>query len=110
MDFTNYMTYVYISIPLWLVLLWVMFKPKKPKGVVVNEELINNIFDAIKKGNIKNVESEISRVKIDVSDLDLIDLDLLKEISEGVFISGKSLKIMFKDSADSVVEGLKGRM
>ncbi len=110
MDFTNYMTYVYITIPLLLVVFWVLIKPKKTKGVVVNEELINNIFESIRKDNIKNVESEISRVKIDVSDVDLIDLDLLKEISEGVFISGKSLKIMFKDSADSVVEGLRGRM
>lgn len=107
MDFTNYMTYVYIGIPVILIVLGFVFRPKKKSTVVVNDELINGIFDAVGKENITNVESEISRVKIDVLDLEQVNLELLKEISEGVFISGKSLKIMFKDSADNIVNNLK---
>jgi len=103
----EYMNYIYIGAPILVVILAFVFWPKKKKTVVVNNELINGIFECIKKENIQSVSSDISRVKIDVSDLDLVDFDKLKEISEGVFISGKSLKIMFKDSADNIVDNLK---
>jgi coenzyme F420-reducing hydrogenase beta subunit len=92
---------------LLVIVLAFVLRPKKQSTVIVNNELIENIFSSVQKDNILQVESEISRVKIDVKDVDVVNLDLLKEISEGVFISGKSLKIMFKDSAEDIVEGLK---
>lgn len=97
---------IYGAIVVVLILTFV-FWPRKKAKVVVNQELINSIFDAITKENIKDVSSEISRVKIEVYDLEKIDQVKLKEISEGVFISGNSLKIMFKDSADAIVDNLK---
>lgn len=100
--------YIYIGIALaLLVTLFFVFKPKKQKLVVVDKELINAILDSVKKSNIANVESEVSRVKIEVKNLDEVDFDSLKSISEGVFISGKSIKIMFKDSADNIVNNLR---
>lgn len=104
----EYINYVYIGIPVVLIILGIVFWPKKKKTTVeVNDELIKGIFNSIGKENIVNVESELSRVKIDVTDLESIDFDALKEISEGVFISGKSLKIMFKDSADNIVNRMR---
>ena len=104
MDYINYLIYV---IPVVLIVLAVVFWPKKKRTIEVNENLIESIFDSIKKDNIKSVSSDISRVKIEVIDLEQIDTEKLKEISEGVFISGNSLKIMFKDSADDIVKLLK---
>lgn len=100
--------YIYIGIALvLLVTLFFVFKPKKQKLVVVDNELIEAILNSVKRSNIANVESEVSRVKIEVKNLDEVDFDSLKSISEGVFISGKSIKIMFKDSADNIVNNLR---
>ena len=104
MDYINYLIYV---IPVALIVLALVFWPKKKRTIEVDDKLIESIFDSINKDNIKSISSEISRVKIEVIDLEQIDQNKLKEISMGVFISGNSLKIMFKDSADDIVKLLK---
>ena len=75
----------------------------------LDEILIDNLLKIIPLSNILKITSEISRVKIDVLELGTINFDKLKEISNGVFISGKSIKIMFKDSADEIVRAINNK-
>ncbi|XMB87438.1 hypothetical protein RJG79_06475 [Mycoplasmatota bacterium WC44] len=104
--------YLYMAGLALLVIILVSFLiiKRKPKKITINEDLINGILGIIKSDNIKSISSEISRVKFEVNDLEIIDFDKLKEISEGVFISGKNVKVMFKDSADEIVSAIKNKI
>jgi len=93
-----------------LMLFLILRKPKTKKSAfIVDDLLIGQLLQIIPFSNMKSINSEVSRVKIEVLNLEIVDFDRLKSISNGVFISGKSIKIMFKDSADEIVKAINNK-
>ena len=88
----------------------ILKKPKTKKSAfIVDDLLIGELLQIILFSNILKISSEVSRVKIEVVNLDIVDFERLKSISNGVFISGKNIKIMFKDSADEIVKAINNK-
>lgn len=76
-------------------------KPKKPVFDV------DWIMACLKDDNIISVEQVQARVRIDVRDLSVVDLDALKENTNGVFIKGSQIVVTFKDHTKEIVESLR---
>lgn len=84
-----------------------LFKKKK-KRIVVDEELISNFINYLgEKENIVNYTIDGSRVKIEVKNVDLCNLEEIKSISSaGVFVTGNFVKASFKYSASDIIKML----
>ncbi len=96
-----------------LVLALILIKKKrKPKGVKVNDEFINQLIENYGGiQNINSVEIENSRLKITVDDLDLVKLDALKQQAEsGIFVTGNTVKTLYKLSSEQIKKSLEGRL
>ena len=90
-------------------------KMKLSKGVKVKFEesdfggdLYSELFG---DDNIINVEWEMSRVTVEVKDIDKVNTDLLQERgASGVLLVGNKVKCNFKENAETVAKYLKGKM
>lgn len=72
---------------------------RKPKSKIkVDDEFINNIIEYYGgKDNIGVISVDNARLKVEVKDLDLVNLEQLKANSEaGVFVTGNIIKTLFK--------------
>ncbi len=87
-------------------------KKRKTKTLKIDDEFIDLLiknYGGI--NNIKNVEVENSRLKITIADLDLVDLEELKNQAEsGVFITGDIIKTLFKLSSDEIKKSLDEKL
>jgi phosphotransferase system IIB component len=82
---------------------------KRNKGkVVVDEELIENLISFLGgKENIKSYNKDNGRVKFEIYDLSLVNLDNMKSISKnGVFVTGNNVKTLFKYDSEVVIKML----
>jgi phosphotransferase system IIB component len=84
---------------------------KTPK-IKIDEEFINNIITLYgDKNNISNVSTDNGRLKIEVKDLDIVKLNELKEIStNGVFVTGNTIKTLFRHDSDLIKRELEKRL
>lgn len=90
-------------------------KMKLSKGVKVKFEesdfggdLYSELFG---DDNIINVEWEMSRVTVEVKDIDKVNTDLLQERgASGVLLVGNKVKCNFKENAETVAKYLKGKI
>lgn len=102
--------YLYIILALAAVLmiagaivLIVFFNKKKLEPTID----VSNIINAIGKSNIKNIEQVQKRVRIQVKDIKTVNLEQLKEVSNGVFITGDKLVLTFIDKTEEIVKALR---
>ncbi len=107
--------YVYTGTSIFILLLFIatiyfINKSKKQNKKIDSTKLVETIFSIFSKDNIVDVESEVSRVKITVKDIEVINLDRLEEITEGVFISGNTMKIIFKNADSDLAEEIKNKL
>ena len=79
-------------------------------SLTIDTEFISSLINIFGKDNVINISSEISRLKVEVKDIDKVDFEKLKVVSEGVFISGSNIKVMFKDNAEKIVQLIKERL
>lgn len=106
-------TYIWIilGVIVFLLVVFLLYRnrKKKPKvsKIIVNKDLINDIREIFTKENTLTITSDVSRVRFTVKDIEKLNLDKLKQISNGVFISQNNVKVMFKDSADEIVKELE---
>ena len=86
---------------------------KKPKiKIKIDEEFFNKLIE-IYGGidNINDVETENSRLKITVNNIDLVNLDGVKELADGgVFVTGNSVKTLYRVSCELIKDTLKEKM
>lgn len=84
---------------------------KAPK-IKIDEEFIDNIITLYgDKNNISNVSTDNGRLKIEVKDLDIVKLNELKEIStNGVFVTGNTIKTLFRHDSDLIKRELEKRL
>ena len=61
--------------------------------------------------NIKGVEIENSRLKIEVDDLDIVNLESIKSnTTAGVFVTGNTVKTLYKLSSEEIKRSLDQRL
>lgn len=66
------------------------------------------ILALLGENNIKAIEQVQSRVRITVNNLELVNLEGLKEQTKGVFLKGNLVVVTFKNNTEEIVESLKG--
>lgn len=72
-------------------------KPKQTKEDIKNKYLV-----PFGENNIVSLSVEMTRVKIEVSDLSKVDLDGLRALGVGILISGNTVKCSSKEFAESI--------
>ena len=84
-------------------------KEKRPK---IDENFINNIIVLYgNKDNISKVSTDNWRLKVEVNDLDKVELNKLKEIStNGVFVTGSTIKTLFREDSELIKKELEKRL
>lgn len=84
-------------------------KNKRPK---IDENFINNIIVLYgNKENISKVSTDNGRLKIEVNDLEKVELEKLKEIStNGVFVTGSVVKTLFREDSELIKKELEKRL
>ena len=96
-----------------LIIFVLVLNIKKPKTKIkIDEEFFNKLIE-IYGGidNINDVETENSRLKISVNNIDLVNLDGVKELADGgVFVTGNSVKTLYRVSCELIKDTLKEKM
>ena len=83
-------------------------KKYNPKKQVINNETQALLLEAFGVDNILNVSCEMSRITVEVKDVDLVNPDKIKEAgANGVLLMGNLVKCSFGDKAEEVSKLLK---
>ncbi len=95
-----------------VILILINIRKKKPKKINVNTEFIDNLVNLLGDvPNIKEVNVDNGRLKITVNDLDLANLDGIKEIAEsGVFATGNTIKTLFRLDSATIKKEIDARL
>lgn len=96
-----------------LVITIILIKKKKPKSKIkVDESFIASLILAYGgKENIVSVSVDNARLKLEVKDLDLVQLDVLKANSEaGVFVTGNIIKTLFKLDSNLIKNSIEKKL
>ena len=95
-----------------LVLVIINVKKKREPKIKVDDEFINNLIEylwSIK--NVKEVNVDNGRLKIEVNDLDLVKLDEIKSLAlNGIFVTGNVIKILFKYDSNTIKKAIDSRL
>ena len=80
---------------------------KSPK-IVVDDEFITNIISLFGgKDNIKEVVVDNGRLNITTKNLDLVNLNGIKEIAtNGVFVTGTTIKTLFRLNSEIIKQAI----
>ncbi len=107
--------YLIIGLAVLLILLLTfifiyLYKKKSCKNKIDSNFMASLVLYLGGINNILKVEVEQSRLKIEVSDLDLVDLEKLKTLTDkGIFVTGNTIKALFKDDAIAIKNNLMKR-
>lgn len=116
LNVNNYVIYGCIAIALVLIailiLVLVLCLKKKPKAkgkIKVDEEFITKLVESYGgKENIVGVSVDNARLKVTIKDLELVDLNALKQDSQaGVFVTGSTIKTLFKFDSNLIKSSLE---
>jgi phosphotransferase system IIB component len=91
-----------------LILLILKFKKKNKGHVKVDDEFMNELLLSLGgKENINKVDVLNGRLKIDLIDTSKALFDKLKEMAEaGVFVTGNTIKVLFKYDSKIIKDNL----
>ena len=86
-------------------------KYSTPK-IKIDDEFIENLINLYgDKNNISKVSTDNGRLKVEVKDLDIVKLESLKEIStNGVFVTGNTIKTLFRHDSELIKKELEKRI
>ena len=86
-----------------------MCKYKNVKVVDIDSNL--DIVNAIGADNILDVRKDMSRITIDVKNIEIVDGNKIKELgAKGVLFVGNQVKCSFDKDLDKIYESLKGNV
>ena len=90
----------------------VVILAKKPKRIKVDDEFINNLVGLLGEiTNISKVDVDNGRLKITVKDLDIVNLEGIKDIaSAGVFVTGNIIKVLFKLDSQIIKKAIERKL
>jgi phosphotransferase system IIB component len=103
---------VIVAIVLVAVLVLFLVKGKKNKRIKIDSNFIDNLFAILGgKDNVLEVLVDNARLKFKVSNLESVDLNALKGLSnQGVFVTGDYIKTLFKFDSKDIMKAMKERM
>lgn len=82
------------------------YNPKKKN--IVDDNVKTLLIEAFGENNIENVSVEMSRLTVEVKDVDIVNPDKIKEAgANGVLLVGNKVKCSFGDKAEEVCNLLK---
>lgn len=85
------------------------FKLSKDIKIDYDAVQTNELSDLFGVDNIIDVSVDMSRVTVEVKDIDLVDTKGLQEYgASGILLVGNKVKCSFKDDADNIANILKG--
>lgn len=95
-----------------LVLVIILIVGKKNKRIKIDSNFIDNLFNILGgKNNVLEVLVDNARLKFKVDNLELVDLNALKGISnQGVFVTGDYIKTLFKFDSKDIMKAMRERM
>lgn len=102
-----------IIIPVLLVISLILFlvlKNKKgSKKIKIDAEFINELVTILGgKENVLSVTNENGRIKFELNNLDLANLQGLKDLSQnGVFVTNNTVKTLFPHDAKTISNAIK---
>lgn len=88
-------------------------KMKLSKGVKVVEESLegNEFYELFGADNIISVDCEMSRLTVEVKDIELVNTAGLQEKgASGVLLVGNKVKCNFKENTEAIANYLKGKL
>jgi phosphotransferase system IIB component len=103
---------IVLGIIITLVIIVLIIKGKKNKRIKIDSNFIDNLFSILGgKENVSEVLVDNARLKFKVNDLESVDLNALKGISnQGVFVTGDYIKTLFKFDSKDIMKAMKERM
>lgn len=93
-----------------IILLIVLFVVKKTKTIrkAPKQKLeFKEIVNLFGENNVINIERTEKRVRIEVKDLNTVDLEGLKPFTNGVFTIGNKVVVTFKENEEETYKSLK---
>ena len=115
-SFPTYLYYVIgggaLLILLCVILFVVLKNKKKTPKLKIDNEFIDNIVTYLGSiNNIVQVNVDNGRLKIEVSDTDCVKFEEIKALaSNGIFITGNTIKILFKYDSDTIKKALDSKL
>jgi len=89
-----------------LVFTFLIVKSQKNKQIKTNIESVKEIIELFGNNNILSVEKTQKRVRVEVKDLNTVDLEGLKPFTNGIFTIGNKVVVTFKENTDQIVKSL----
>jgi len=104
--------FIILSTLIEIVLVRMRKKRTSTEVVVADEGQVLDFVRAIGgSGNIESVSHEVSRVKVTLKDVDLIDQDQLNDLAlEGAFLSGNQLQATFGKQAEYIAAKINEKL
>ncbi|MGM9969839.1 MAG: hypothetical protein ACI35S_05525 [Anaeroplasma sp.] len=95
-----------------LIFVIVLKKRKNGKKIKIDDIFIDNLITLLGgKDNILKVVVDNGRLKFEVKDTDITDLNGLKEIStSGVFVTGNVIKTLFKLDSFTIQKAIQKKL
>lgn len=81
-------------------------KTPKKEEEIKDANLIKDLFGP---DNIISVEQTQKRIRVEVKDLSLVDLEGLKPLTNGIFTVGNRVVATFKGKTEQIVKILEGK-
>lgn len=77
---------------------------KHHKRVKATKKVNSNYLDLFGEDNVVSVSKNLSRVTVEVKDIELVNLDELKNKGIGIMITGNTIKCSSQEFADQIEE------
>lgn len=116
------------NMPIWLIILIVassvlaslavtfsfiiMKKKNSTPKIKIDDEFITTLIMYLGTiTNIKSVGVDNGRLKIEVNDLDVADLNAIQTMTtSGVFVTGNNIKLLFKYDSETIKKAIENRL
>jgi len=98
-----------------LVILMIIIIINKAKKIKKDEIIYNDfqikLYQALgQKENIKNIEKEHQRIKLNLHDASKVDTNLLAELQVPAFLKDKELKLLIKQNDEKIFDFLSDKI
>ncbi len=103
---------VFLLLLLLIILLIKRNKKPKIKKINIDEEFIKTLLQGLGGlTNIKEMTIDNGRLKFNINNLKLLDKEAIDVVSQsGVFITGSSVKMLFKYDSNDIKNALEGEI
>lgn len=109
-NFIYFILTIFLTLLIIVILLILFVKKRKPKHVV-DLKFVDDLLNAFGSNkNIKSINLDTNRLKVEVIDLKIVNLERIKELSNsGVFVTNNTIKALFSYNSDVLKKEIESR-